>query len=40
MFVPNALSNEDLQRGLDALASEMRMDLALGERNGPGGARA
>ena len=40
LFVPNALSNEDLQRGLDALASEMRMDLALGERNGPGAARA
>ncbi|CAG0996262.1 Methionyl-tRNA formyltransferase [Burkholderiales bacterium] len=33
LFVPNALSNDDLERGLDALASEMKMDLALGERN-------
>jgi glycine cleavage system regulatory protein/folate-dependent phosphoribosylglycinamide formyltransferase PurN len=40
LFVPNALSNEELQRGLDVLASEMRMDLALGERNGLGAARA
>jgi glycine cleavage system regulatory protein len=33
LFVPNALSNEALREGLDALASEMKMDLALGERH-------
>ena len=32
LFVPNALSSESLQQGLDALAGEMKMDLALGER--------
>lgn len=40
LFVPNALSNDELQHALDALASEMKMDLALGERNGQGAARA
>jgi hypothetical protein len=32
LFVPNALSSEALRQGLDALVSEMKMDLALGER--------
>ena len=39
LFVPNALSNEALRQGLDALASEMKMDLALGERNAAPSAR-
>jgi glycine cleavage system regulatory protein/folate-dependent phosphoribosylglycinamide formyltransferase PurN len=39
LFVPNALSNEALREGLDALASEMKMDLALGERNAAPPAR-
>ena len=29
LFVPNALSDDELRRGLDALAHEMRVDLAL-----------
>ena len=32
LFVPDALSSESLQQGLDALASGMKMDLALGAR--------
>jgi glycine cleavage system regulatory protein len=32
LHVPNTLKDEDLARGLDALAHEMKMDLALGER--------
>lgn len=39
LFVPNALSNEALRQGLDALASEMKMDLALGERHAASAAR-
>ena len=33
LFVPNAVTHGELQRALDALASEMRLDLALGERD-------
>lgn len=40
LFVPNAVTHADLERALDALASEMRMDLALGEREPPGAKRA
>ena len=36
LFVPNAITNEALERALDALATEMKVDLALGE----GAARA
>ena len=36
LFVPNAVTNEALGRALDALATEMKVDLALGE----GAARA
>ena len=39
LFVPNALSSEALQQGLDALASEMKMDLALGDRHAASAAR-
>ena len=39
LFVPNALSNDALRQGLDALASEMKMDLALGERHAASAAR-
>jgi len=39
LFVPNALSSEALQQGLDALASEMKMDLALGDRHATSAAR-
>ena len=31
LFVPNAVTNEALGRALDALATEMKVDLALGE---------
>ncbi len=31
LFVPNAITNEALERALDALATEMKVDLALGE---------
>jgi glycine cleavage system regulatory protein len=40
LFVPDALSNEALAHALDALATEMKMDLALGERHAPATARA
>ncbi len=30
LFVPNALRDDELTHGLDALAHEMKMDLALG----------
>jgi len=33
LFVPNALRDDELRSALDSLASEMKMDLALGERN-------
>jgi glycine cleavage system regulatory protein/folate-dependent phosphoribosylglycinamide formyltransferase PurN len=33
LFVPEALTGEALREGLDALASEMKMDLALGDRH-------
>jgi glycine cleavage system regulatory protein/folate-dependent phosphoribosylglycinamide formyltransferase PurN len=33
LFVPNALSNEALRDGLDALASAMKKELSLGERH-------
>ena len=39
LFVPNAVTREDLQRTLDALANAMRLDLALGEREASGAAR-
>jgi hypothetical protein len=31
LYLPNALRDEDLRASLDALASETRMDVALGE---------
>jgi len=31
LHVPNALPNDELRRGLEALASEMMVDIALGE---------
>ena len=34
LVVPAALANEELQRGLDALASEMMVDIDAGERVG------
>jgi glycine cleavage system regulatory protein len=34
LHVPNALSDDALRTSLDGLRNEMRMDLALGERNG------
>ena len=34
LLVPNALSSEELRRRLDAVASEMALDIALGERAG------
>ena len=40
LYVPNALTNEQLKGALDVLAGTMRMDLALGEREGNGPARA
>jgi glycine cleavage system regulatory protein/folate-dependent phosphoribosylglycinamide formyltransferase PurN len=40
LFVPNAVTHAELEGALDVLASEMRMDLALGEREAPGAARA
>ena len=40
LFVPDALSSEALQQGLDALASEMKMDLALGDRHVAHAARS
>ena len=38
LVVPDALANDDLKRGLDALANEMSVDIALGER--PNGDRS
>lgn len=40
LFVPDALPHRELERELDALASAMKMDLALGERDANGAARA
>ena len=40
LFVPNALANDELQRALETLASEMKMDLALGDRNASAPPRA
>ena len=32
LLVPNSVSNDELRRGLEALANEMMVDIALGER--------
>ncbi|MEO8485500.1 MAG: ACT domain-containing protein [Betaproteobacteria bacterium] len=40
LFVPDALSSEALRQGLGSFASEMKMDLALGERDQAPLARA
>jgi len=38
LAVPAALANDELKRGLDALASEMMIDLDAGERAGGNGS--
>jgi glycine cleavage system regulatory protein len=34
LVVPDALSDEALRRGLEALANEMMVDIALGDESG------
>ena len=40
LLVPKSVSNDELRRGLEALANEMMVDIALGEHAGRADARA